>query len=965
MSLTNPSLPFIATLLLLAIVPSIVASIAVLLYLRRRGESRHYLQERLEELKLISNAVRAIASARLDEDELCKLVRDQVARFVDADTFQIGLFEGKHYVPKLRFNRGIGMPLEPFDLTQNGGIFGYLRESGRWLLVRDFDRELPMLPAKPRYINENPPKSAIFIPLVTVDGVIGALAIQSDLVGAYTESHARLLSIIANQAAAAIQNARALKRERERARQFELVSQVAGDTALILDINTLLPRLIEAMQGAFGYYFMGIFLIDDETGDVVCRASTLQTEMINSRMKRGVGLIGASISTQRILVSPDVDNDSRYLREPSLPETKSEAVVPLMVAGQPIGTLDLQSTRLNDFTQSDTRFLEILGQQVSVAIEDARLYQAEREQAWQSNALLQVAEISSRAEDLDEAVTAVARIVPKLSGVAMCAVLTTDERSAQFVIAALEGQISDHENLTVGDALLADDVPALKQMLVDHKPVMGTECGRLTQPMLALPLLGQGRLVGALLTCQTDGTAFNPRRIEMMSGLANQAALVIDSVRARVAQKDEAWVTAALLQVAQAVNQSDNLASIAETVMSLTPLLVGVDACAVFVREGQDTALRALRGYGFAPAAQQAIVQNDLPMAAWRDWVLAHDNESVYRPIALEPVPERIASWLGNWNLAVLPLIAKNQLVGALIVAARNAGQLPHDRTFRILLGIAQQTAVAMDNARLQVALFERRRLEQELNFARDIQRSFLPKEIPEVPGWSLATAWQAARQVGGDFYDVIPLPNGRYNLVIADVADKGVPAALFMAMSRTLVRSAAFENYPPAALLARVNQIILNDSNTDLFVTVFLARWDPASNELVFSNAGHNPPLIYRAGCQDEAAPGTPDKPPEIEQLPMRGIALGVVAAVQLKDESLTLEAGDVAVFYTDGIIDALNSNNEEFGLDRLQDVLKTTAALPATEIASAIMSAVSYFAGDEPPFDDQTLLVLKREGI
>ncbi len=966
LSLTNPSLPFIATLLLLAIVPSVVASIAVLLYLRRRGESRRYLQARVQELKLISDAVRAIASARLDEDELCKLVRDQVARFIDADTFQIGLFEGTYYIPRLRFNRSVGMPLEPFDLAHNGGIFGYLRESGRWLLVRDFDRELAMLPAKPRYINENPPKSAIFVPLVAVEGVIGAMAIQSDTVGAFTESHARLLSIIANQAAAAIQNARALKRERERARQFELVSQVAGDTALILNINTLLPRLIEAMQGAFGYYFMGIFLIDDETGEVVCRASTSNGELVNRRMKSGIGLIGASISTQGILVSPDVRNDPRYLHEPSLPDTRSEAVVPLMVAGQPIGALDLQSTRLNDFTHSDTRFLEILGQQVAVAIEDARLYEAEREQAWQSNALLQVAEISSRAEDLDDAVTAVARIVPKLSGVAMCAVLTTDEHAEQFVIAALEGRISDYENLGAGDTLLADDVPALRQMLVDHQPVMSAECGRLSQPMLALPLLGQGRLVGALLACQDDGLAFNPRRIDMMYGLANQAALVIDSVRARVAQKDEAWITAALLQVAQAVNQSDNLSAIAETVMSLTPLLVGVDACALFVREGQDTILRALRGYGFAAEAQQAIAQNELPMAAWRNWVLEHDNDALNKTLALEPVPERIASRLGDWNLAVLPLIAKNQLVGALIVAARNASQLPHDRTFRILLGIGQQSAVAMDNARLQLALFERRRLEQELNFARDIQRSFLPKEIPQVAGWSLAPAWQAARQVGGDFYDVIPLPNGRYNLVIADVADKGVPAALFMAMSRTLVRSAAFENYPPAALLTRVNQIILNDSNTDLFVTVFLARWDPASNELAFSNAGHNPPLIFRAACDENEArvePNEYDLLPCIDQLPVRGIALGVVAGIKLKDELLTLHAGDVVLFYTDGIIDALNSNNEEFGLQRLQEVLKTTAALPATEIANAIMSAVSYFAGDEPPFDDQTLLVLKRE--
>ena len=493
---------------------------------------------------------------------------------------------------------------------------------------------------------------------------------------------------------------------------------------------------------------------------------------------------------------------------------------------------------------------------------------------------------------------------------------------------------------------------------------MGIGSGRLSRPVLALPLLSQGKLLGALLACHQDGESFSARRIEMLTGLANQAALVLDTVRAKVAQHDEAWLTAALLQVAQAVNQSENLEQIAETIAGLTPLLVGVDACAIFAREGHDTTLRALRGYGFSFSAQNAITQNDFAVAAWREWVLAKDADPLLNRLELEPVPPRVAEKLDAKQLAVLPLIVKSQLVGALVVAARSQSQLPHDRTFRILMGIAQQTAVAVESARLQQEGMDRQRLNQELSFARVIQTSFLPKDIPQVPGWSVAAAWQAARQVGGDFYDFMEMPDGSFGVAIADVADKGVPAALFMAMSRTLTRSVAFEGYPPAALLKRVNGIILADSNTDLFVTVFFAKWDPRSGQVEYANAGHNPPLIFRAKrATAQSALSGDTEPDSIQQLPNQGIALGVLKGIPLKDELLMLEAGDVMLLYTDGITDALNAESAEFGLERLMGILRTTAALSAQEIANAIMSAVSYFAGNEPPFDDQTLVVLKRE--
>ena len=918
-----------------------------LLWVRRRRASRRALEVRVAELEALSNAVRRIASAALDENSLCHLVYECVAELVDVSNFQLGLFDGNDYVICIRLSQGVIQPAARYSLDEGRGIVGWMRETGRSLLVRDFEAELPNLPAQPRYISSHPPRSAVFVPMVSGDRVLGALAIQSDTRAAYTESHLRILSIIANQSAAAIQNARALAQERTRAQQLELVNEVAQQTAAILDPETLMPRLTEAIHSTFGYYFVGLCLADEESGRIVMRAAT-NAQMLGSRFEPGQGLIGACIRDQAIIISNDTLHDERYLSASVLPETRSEIVLPLRLNERVIGALDLQSDQLAAFPSSDMRYMEILAQQVSIAIEDAHLYETEREQTWMSTALLQVAEVAGKAETLDDALAAVARLAPMLAGVDCCAVLTYDAAFETFEIAALYGQLSSNEHLSVGDVLLAGDVPALDAMLRENAPAMGKESGRLAFPTLALPLIAQDKLFGALLVGQENGQTFPRRRIELLTGLANQAALVIDVVNANLAQQEESWVTAALLQVARAVTESADLVTIVQTIARLTPLLVGVDACAIFVRERSDMTLRAAQAYGLPKPAQERFDRDEFPMAAWRDWFLEFQNTQ--RLPVLNSVPAGIAERLEIDHGAALPLIANTELVGAMVIGIQRAEMMPEGRALGILVGIVQQTALAVDNARLSRDAMARQRFEQELAFAREIQTSFLPRECPRVAGWGVAAAWQAARQVGGDFYDFVALPDGRFGLVIADVADKGVPAALFMALTRTLMRAVAFTGRGPSDALSRVNELILSDSHSDLFVTMFYVVWNPSSGELIYANAGHNPPLLVKMNG-------------DVSELQSRGIALGVEEHIAPESSVVRLNPGDVIILYTDGITDALNHQDEEFGLPRLKDILSESRALPAGDVVDRIMAAVREFAGSEPPFDDQTLVVLKCE--
>jgi sigma-B regulation protein RsbU (phosphoserine phosphatase) len=223
------------------------------------------------------------------------------------------------------------------------------------------------------------------------------------------------------------------------------------------------------------------------------------------------------------------------------------------------------------------------------------------------------------------------------------------------------------------------------------------------------------------------------------------------------------------------------------------------------------------------------------------------------------------------------------------------------------------------------------------------------------VPGWELAVIWRSAREVGGDFYDFIPLPPGtgketRTGVVIADVADKGVPAALYMALSRTLVRTMAIDGRPPSEAVARANDLIISDARSDLFVTLFYAILEPDSGTVAFVNAGHMPALLVRVA--DGSA----------EELRTHGMALGVVADLEFEEATAHLGPGDTIVLYTDGVIEALDAKQEMFGKERLIEVLRIHRTEPAVQLAETINETIASFVGDVPQFDDFTLVVVRR---
>jgi sigma-B regulation protein RsbU (phosphoserine phosphatase) len=254
--------------------------------------------------------------------------------------------------------------------------------------------------------------------------------------------------------------------------------------------------------------------------------------------------------------------------------------------------------------------------------------------------------------------------------------------------------------------------------------------------------------------------------------------------------------------------------------------------------------------------------------------------------------------------------------------------------------------------AELKRTTAEKERIAQELAIAKDIQQSFLPDTIPEIPGIELAAFSLPALEVGGDFYDFIQLAGDRWGLVIADVSGKGVPAALFMALSRTLVRASTTKNPSPTEAIKEANHLIVQDTRiTSMFVTLFYAIIDPLNRTLTYVNAGHNPPILFHTGSS------------EVVLLRADGIALGVMDDIALSSVEIGLKSGDIAVLYTDGVTEAINAQDEEFGTERLDQTIKASQQLPAKDMIRAIVDAITNFAGDTPQADDITIIVFRAK--
>jgi serine phosphatase RsbU (regulator of sigma subunit) len=342
--------------------------------------------------------------------------------------------------------------------------------------------------------------------------------------------------------------------------------------------------------------------------------------------------------------------------------------------------------------------------------------------------------------------------------------------------------------------------------------------------------------------------------------------------------------------------------------------------------------------------------QSPLPEGLWQ-WFSRHPEARVL-PIG-PPLP-----WSGKpmaYTVVLAPILAmetSTPLGGICLVQDKIYAfdvELDPQGALRVL---ADQVASALHSADTYQQALAHEVAVQELAVAGQIQASFLPDTLPEIEGWQIAAALLPARETSGDFYDAFTLPNGRLGLLVADVSDKGMGAALYMALSRTLLRTYAFEYHARPDFVMRVaNRRILADTQAGLFVSVFYGVVDPYAGTLTYANAGHNPAYLVSHGSRAQVA-----------SLTRTGMVLGVMEGREWEEVTLPMHPGDMLVLYSDGITEAQNEQGEFFGEERLRALVGACYGQSAPAVRDGILAAVHDFAGDAVQFDDITLMVVVR---
>lgn len=304
-------------------------------------------------------------------------------------------------------------------------------------------------------------------------------------------------------------------------------------------------------------------------------------------------------------------------------------------------------------------------------------------------------------------------------------------------------------------------------------------------------------------------------------------------------------------------------------------------------------------------------------------------------------------------SILATPMVNPQQkVIGVVQLLNKHDGPFTF-RDERLLAAMTSQAAISIENARLYQQEIQQQLINRELETAHSIQASFLPDTIPQYEGWDIGARWVPVRNVAGDFFDFYRLDNGQLATVIADVSGKGIPAALFMALSVTVLRFGMSINLPPDEVTRRANELIIADQRSRMFATTFVAYISLETGEIQFASGGHNPALFYRAATQS------------CEYVSASGVAIGLFKTAQFALETASLAVGDILVLYTDGITEAINLDEDEFGEERLEALLIEHAALPAAQLTDLILDAVNEFTEGQSLMDDATLLVLKRVSL
>lgn len=492
--------------------------------------------------------------------------------------------------------------------------------------------------------------------------------------------------------------------------------------------------------------------------------------------------------------------------------------------------------------------------------------------------------------------------------------------------------------LSTGKAILIDDVE--KEPRFEGK--LDSQFGTRTRALIAVPMRRQDRLNGLIEALRERPEPFDKSDLDFMSTVADELAVAIENSLLVRRLQDDVRERELLLDAARAVSSTLDTDEVMSRLLTTLDKVVPYDAVGVYLLDRKSGALTDVQHRGYPPGVSELLrARPGTGITAWaaknKQSINVGDVRSDERYIEARP---------SSRSEVAVPIIRSDDVIGVITVES-DAHDAYSDRQVVLLEIFAEHVASALTNARLHARERERARREHEIELARPIQIAALPAgrlcgENFEVVGINVASD-----VVGGDYFDYFERADGQIGMALADVSGHGLSASLLMVAVRSAVRLTVDSTRTPAVLMTGLARLLYESTPANQFVATVLARLDPRTGKLVYSNGGHIPPV--RIGSDGE------------ENLPSCGFILGAFPDSKYEDREMQLESGDVVMFYTDGLTELHNDDGEEFGIERLVDIVRAQRDQPLDRIIEEVRQAARRFRGAAPREDDVTLMLLR----
>ncbi len=635
--------------------------------------------------------------------------------------------------------------------------------------------------------------------------------------------------------------------------------------------------------------------------------------------------------------------------------------VPLKADGGAIGVLMVLSNRVRTFSPSDIEVLSAIALQVTFAVSRSKPTNALPESGTNSisrtdaelielaNRKLQELSIVNR---VSEAVASILDLSQLLDlaldqcliavGANVGSIMLLDEDTSRLRIRASKGicqDIIDTASVAVGEGISGWVAEHGQPILVhdarqDPRFKMNRYRDDISSAM-SVPLKVSGRVTGVLNASTIEqGRRFGPREVEFLSTIANQVAVAIDKAQLYDRLNRRSIELASLLQISEAITSTLELSEVLSLITARFMAMAHMDACALLAYEADAGRFRRLDGQGLKMHHRKSsYLELALPIAG-----MALDaREPVWTELGADsPLRTDISDAEGFVSAICVPLVSSGRMVGAIALFS-TVRRVPSKTELRTLASLGGLAGVALHNALIY---------KHKYDIARSLQFQLVPTVPLTAEGLDIGHRFLPAREVGGDYYDLIKIGSGRVGVVIADVAGNSVSAAMYTSMGKHVLRAYAVDDHPPGVVLERLNRVVCDETQPEVFITIFYGVFDANTRVFRYACAGHEPPLLSRAD-------GT------IERLWADGILAGIRKDVVFEEKEVVLDPGSVLVLFTDGVVDS-PAVRGRFTVEDIAELVASSRLKPAQETADNIYAGLMKSAGTGPQ-DDVALVVLK----